>query len=559
MSHTAGRSSRSLARGAIALVVLGTILRLLKFFERPGLWVDEAMIAINIGRRSFGELLDPLDFNQLAPVPWLWLEKLLVSLGGMHELVLRAPALVAGIAVPWLVWRAGLHLVGEWGALVATALTATGSALIFFAAETKPYGTDAALAALLLLLAGRCLTRPIGDRALHVLGMVGLAAVLFSFPAVFTLGGIGIALIARAGMARHVAAIRATVAWGSAWLLAFVLPQLLIYRQTGRSDAMQHFWYPAMAHLGEPGLPDRISSAINATLLTLVGVEIWPGTELFVAVLVLGAWAVVRKRGVVTMLVVTAPIGLLALAWVFDQIPANERLLLFVAPILALLFGAAVAEIMHRIPYRVRQIGTLPIAMIIAWLMVDGATEGLHRPKASGGRELVVAVQQDPHAPVWVGRWGMPVWLYYSTDWNAPDTARIDWYAAQSRDGSTAGAAVIFDEGPGRARRWHDRVERIAGQSGMKSVAGGRTNRGMVEAWAANEVRLIAAMADQRPWIVMIHENVQEHEAMRRSLDVAGIGVDSVVAQKRASLWRVLGPRDQEPSAASTSSTDPQR
>ena len=89
MSHVPGRSSRQLAIVALALIGMGAILRLAKFLQNPGLWVDEAMIAVNVGRRSFAQLAEPLDYIQLAPVPWLWLEKLLVEIGGMQELVLR--------------------------------------------------------------------------------------------------------------------------------------------------------------------------------------------------------------------------------------------------------------------------------------------------------------------------------------------------------------------------------------------------------------------------------------------------------------------------------------
>jgi hypothetical protein len=559
LSYVPGRSSRNLARAAIALVALGAVLRLIKFLDRPGLWVDEAMIALNIGRRSYGGLLHTLDFTQLAPVPWLWLEKLLVDLAGMHELVLRAPALVAGILVPWLVWRAGLHLVGEWGAVVATSLTATGSALLFFSAETKPYSTDAAIAALLLLLVGRVLTRPIGDRSLRVLGVAGVLALLSSFPSVFVLGGIGIALLVRAAIARHAASLRAVVAWGVVWVLTFALPQLLLYRDMGTSEGMQTFWKPAMARLGEPGAIERASRAVNALLLTLTGQEVWPGSELFLLVFALGAWAIARKRGVVTMLTVTAPLMLLGTAWLLDQIPANDRLLLFAAPILALLSGAAVAELMHRIPYRVRKLGALPILILLIWVAQDEIRSGMRREKSSGGRELVARIQGEPAAPVWLTRWGMPVWVYYTTDWTAPDTVRIDWYAGQTKDGWLGTTIPVFDDGESRLHRWNGRVERISGPSGIKSEAGGLRDLGSGDDWARNEARLIASLADARPWILMIHEKPPEHSAIVQAIQASAMTLDSVAAEKRSTLWRVGPTSAQAPSATSTSSIEPQR
>lgn len=547
-----------MARLALLFVALGAVLRVWKFLERPGLWVDEAMVAINIGGRSFAGLVSPLDFTQLAPVPWLWLEKLVVLLGGMHELALRSPALIAGLCLPWLVWRAGTHLIGENGALVATALVATGSSLIFFSAETKPYATDAATAALLLFLAGRCLTKPLDDRSLHTLGAVGLGAMLFSFPAVFTLGAIGIALLARAILARQTRSAVTIGAWGGAWLLAFVLPQLTVYREMAGGVQMQSFWEPAMARIGEPGFMSRASTAVNALLETLAGLQVWPGSELFLIILAVGAWAVARKRGLVTMLVVTVPLPLLGIAWLLDQIPANDRLLLFAAPTLALLFGAAVGEALHRVPFRRRGAAAAVATVFLGALMVTQALRGLRRQKSSGGRELVARIASEPSTPVWMTRWGMPVWLFYTTDWSAPDRARLDWYAAQARRGWLQRGAPVLDDGAGRVRTEGSRLVRIAGPSGVRSVAGVLQDAGVVDAWAANEVKQLLPLADARPLLLMIHEKPPEHAAMVRAIAAAGLTVDSVAAEKRSTLWR-LEPNGQAPSAVSTSSIEPQR
>ena len=59
---------------------------------------DEAMIALNIERRSYAELFGTLDFNQAAPLGFLWLEKAAVQLLGPSELALRLWPLLAGIA-----------------------------------------------------------------------------------------------------------------------------------------------------------------------------------------------------------------------------------------------------------------------------------------------------------------------------------------------------------------------------------------------------------------------------------------------------------------------------
>ena len=72
------KSERSgLDRFATGAILLGILLRLRQYVEARPLWLDEAMLSLNILTRSFQGLLQPLDQDQTAPVPFLWGEKLL--------------------------------------------------------------------------------------------------------------------------------------------------------------------------------------------------------------------------------------------------------------------------------------------------------------------------------------------------------------------------------------------------------------------------------------------------------------------------------------------------
>ena len=57
-------------------ILLGAILRLLIFSEGASLWTDEVMLALNVGRRGWMALVNPLDYGQAAPVLYLWSVKL---------------------------------------------------------------------------------------------------------------------------------------------------------------------------------------------------------------------------------------------------------------------------------------------------------------------------------------------------------------------------------------------------------------------------------------------------------------------------------------------------
>jgi hypothetical protein len=57
------------------VVILGIMTVIIQYWLNRSLWVDESMIALNIINKNAFELLNPLDYNQVAPVLFLELEK----------------------------------------------------------------------------------------------------------------------------------------------------------------------------------------------------------------------------------------------------------------------------------------------------------------------------------------------------------------------------------------------------------------------------------------------------------------------------------------------------
>src|SRR5262245_30596325 len=78
------------ARAAIvALVVLGIGLRLVALLSDRCLWIDEAMLALNLVERTPRQLLEPLDWNQGAPAGFLLTVKAGIMLFGTDEWAFR--------------------------------------------------------------------------------------------------------------------------------------------------------------------------------------------------------------------------------------------------------------------------------------------------------------------------------------------------------------------------------------------------------------------------------------------------------------------------------------
>lgn len=70
--------------------IAGIILRCIHYFGRSSMWFDELTNAINIQSHSFYQLAtQSLDFNQVAPVGFLLLEKTATTIFGENDLAFR--------------------------------------------------------------------------------------------------------------------------------------------------------------------------------------------------------------------------------------------------------------------------------------------------------------------------------------------------------------------------------------------------------------------------------------------------------------------------------------
>jgi hypothetical protein len=105
---------------AVIAIIAGLALRVVEFMRDRPLWLDEAMLALNIAARPLSQLARPLDYDQSAPLAYLWFERLAVVVGGVSERSLRVVPFIAGLAVVPLVWRAARRLAGARAAAIAT-------------------------------------------------------------------------------------------------------------------------------------------------------------------------------------------------------------------------------------------------------------------------------------------------------------------------------------------------------------------------------------------------------------------------------------------------------
>jgi len=124
-------------------VGLGIYLSIEQFLFNRNLLLDEIALAINIRDRDFMALLQPLSDNQAAPIGFLYLEKLMITIFGNHDYILRIFPLVSFIISIILVYFLSLKLLKKrMPSLFASAIFSTSYVLIRYSDEVKQYSSD---------------------------------------------------------------------------------------------------------------------------------------------------------------------------------------------------------------------------------------------------------------------------------------------------------------------------------------------------------------------------------------------------------------------------------
>ena len=534
---------RQVGFGLAGVLALGAVLRLIEFLQRRPLWIDELMLGLNVGRRSFAGLLSPLDYDQHAPILFLWGVKATTLLIGVSEYSLRLLPFLGGLLLPWLIWRSARRLVDEPVALIAAALAAVSVPLVYYAGELKPYGTDAAIGAALLLVTARVREAPEDPSRWLALGVGGTLALLTSIPSPFVLVGVVLALVADRAI-RSVARLP-LAAIVAVWLLVALSLQLTYYAESSASLYLQRFWEGTYLEPGAPNLPARLYGFGRAILypFTLVPDALplrWP-----LLLMVLGFVLSVRRSGLSVALLLAAPLVAVAGASALARYPVTGRLLLFLAPGLFILAAVVLAELLVRLrlsPERAGTLGALLVLLAAAPRVIANGREPIVR---EAGREAAKVVMQDPKQPVYVLANALPAWAFYSTDWQAPDLTRLDRYALL---GAATGPAAPNPLLPGRVPREQDGLE-FSGPGrreliGFRSGVAWREPDGLVQAapdsgWASREAERIAAVARPYVWVYAAHWTQRELPSLRAELVRRGLRVVDVFEERSASALRV--------------------
>lgn len=172
-----------------SVAVIGILFRFFHYIYNRSFWLDEMYLSSSLIKMNFWDLAtQQLDYQQKAPIGYLWLVKLSVVLFGKGEMALRLVPLICGIAAIFIFIRVARHFLNPLGVLAAVGIIAFSPHLIYHSVEAKQYSTEALSTIVILFLYTRFYGR-VDYKSLFLWGLWGAVVVWFSFSSIFVLAG----------------------------------------------------------------------------------------------------------------------------------------------------------------------------------------------------------------------------------------------------------------------------------------------------------------------------------------------------------------------------------
>lgn len=359
----------------LILIILGVGLRVYFYLLNRSLWLDEAMLALNLVNRSFVELLEPLSYNQGAPIGFLFIQKAMITVFGNSECSLRIFPLAAGvISIPMLYFVSKKINSGS-GTVVALGLFVFSVWHTYYSSEVKQYTTDV-LATLLILLVGiNSLELEAKSRAIITFGMIACCAMWLSHASLFVIAAIFPTLLWHFAKQRDTKKIFTVFAVGLFFGLNLLLLYLVSLKDLSSNNYLLGFWKDAFApiptwqnlrwYLNAAG--NLFSGPVGLLYGVVNGFPL--GLVVVAGFLTAGIYSMSKKKGDATfMLALPAFVTLVASA--FGKYPFSGRLLLFLQPIMYILLAEGIAQITEILRRYHRLVSVAAISACVLFLFV---------------------------------------------------------------------------------------------------------------------------------------------------------------------------------------------
>ena len=318
---------------------LGIAISLAQFLYNRSLWLDEAKLALNIINKNNIQLLFPLDYNQVAPILFLQVEKFFSLLLPNSEYGLRLFPLIAFWVSSYLFYKI-LNLIFKSSniRIVGLSLFFFNATLVYYSSEVKQYMGD------ILVLLGLyyvVLKSYKNDKSkLYLLGILGVVSVFLSNVAPIILACIGLYLLIseiKIPKEKLKSIFLLFFVWGISYVIYYAI---FIYNHPSK-DFMIRFWTEENAFMPINPLGRDFYLFINNTVLNGFYYFFSFGTLLsifFIFIYCVGIYFLFNSKERRLIILTSLPAILHLTLSSFKLYPYHSRLILYNIPLIIIVF-----------------------------------------------------------------------------------------------------------------------------------------------------------------------------------------------------------------------------
>lgn len=314
--------------------------------------MDEVYLSRSLLRMTYSELSNGvLDYQQKAPIGFLWLVKFSVNIFGPNELSLRFISFLSGLLSILLFERVCKIYLKPNAQIVAMCIFCLSPAIIYHSVEIKQYAMEC-LVTLFILYSYLKYENARKLMFKFIWGIIGGVLIWFSFPAIFILGGIGIGLSIYQVLTKNWQQFKLNLLPFSLWLISFLLNYILFTHKHAEShwavywfkaydnflplfpkNLQQLKWFPRnFSNMMDYPLGVRwnLTNLSNNFLFKIISIPIIPALAFFTGII-----SIFRKDKK-TFVTFIAAVLLMIVASGLYLYPLLERFWVFMAPIFIL-------------------------------------------------------------------------------------------------------------------------------------------------------------------------------------------------------------------------------
>jgi hypothetical protein len=339
------------------LLILGITIPLAQFLCNRSIWLDEALLALNVIHKDYFELLKPLDYNQVAPILFLEIEKFFSTLIPHSGYGLRLFPLLCFWAALFFFYRiVKIVFNNRLATILALSLFVFNIMLIYYSNEVKQYICDAMVYTAIIYFVLKNYKRD--QSKFYILGIAGILAIFLSNVAPIILSVAGLYLLYEQFYVKRTKNnITSLFVVFAIWLSVFVVYYYFFIFNHPSKEFMSHEWSVVGGFLPYDSLHKLVRFFVRAAGSVLLNFSQRIPLFLFVAILfTTGIFSMIKEKKIKLIIITCFPVIIHILLSGLYLYPFGRRLILYIMPSLMIICTAGFTHIITLLSPRLKPV-----------------------------------------------------------------------------------------------------------------------------------------------------------------------------------------------------------